>query len=84
MKKLVILFLIVLFSCGQNNKIEPGDIVQKCVIVSKKNKLPQSTIEFDVKWVYTTDCGFSLFTLDEKSYEIGDTIIYEIKKKVKE
>jgi len=76
---LVLYIAIVLSGCSKpDNKIEPGDRVEKCVIVSVKCVNSHSTIEPDPYYHYQTDCGKKIVT-KRNSYKVGDTITYVYK-----
>lgn len=76
---LVLYIAISLSGCSKpNNKIEPGDIVEKCTIVSVKAVSSRSTIEPDPYYHYQTDCGKRIVT-KRNTYKIGDTITYVYK-----
>ena len=77
---LITILGVFLTSCGKpKNKIEKGDIVQKCQIDSV-NVLPQhSTIEPDRKCEYFTSCG-SRIVSHEGAFRVGDTVTYVYKK----
>lgn len=81
MKKIFYLLCFVLISCTDKNKIEPGDIVKKCVIDSSSVSPPRSTINPDPVFTYYTNCGEILTTNRSGTYHIGDTITYVYKKK---
>ena len=81
MKKLILfsgLFLVI--GCSNNNKIEPNDVVKKCVIDSLEVRMERSTIEVGPYYNYYTDCGEVLQTRRSDIYKIGDTITYVYKR----
>lgn len=81
MRNLIFALPIVLFSCESENKIEPGDIIIKCVIDSLQETPSISTIEPNPLFIYYTDCGEKITTRNFGIYNIGDTITYIYKKK---
>jgi hypothetical protein len=81
MKKLILfsgLFLVI--GCTNNHKIEPNDVVKKCVIDSLEVRMERSTIEVGPFYIYHTDCGELLQTRRSDIYKIGDTITYVYKR----
>jgi len=80
MKKLIFLSLF-LTSCQEFGKIEPGDIVKKCVIDTMFITDSPSTIEPGNRYHYRTDCGQTFVTRRNNVYHIGDTITYVYKKR---
>ena len=74
------LLAFLLTGCENNNKIEPGDKVVKCVIDSTSIEGPRSTIEPYVRYCYYTKCGQRIVTERSDIYKIGDTITYVYKK----
>ena len=83
MKKLILLFLVVFISCEKDYKIEKGDYIEKCVITKVKVRRPIATIDFAVRYVYTTDCGTRHVT-SRPAYKIGDTLTFVYKKPIKQ
>lgn len=81
MKTILFFGLILLTSCENFGKIEPGDIVKKCVIDTMYITDSPSTIEPGNRYHYRTDCGQVLTTRRNDVYKIGDTITYVYKKK---
>jgi len=79
MKKLILLFVVLIMSCEEDYKIEKGDYVEKCVITKVKVRKPLSTIDFAVRYVYLTDCGTRHVTT-KPVYKIGDTLTFVYKK----
>jgi hypothetical protein len=82
MKKLIlfsVLFLVI--GCTNNHKIEPNDVVKKCVIDSLEVRMERSTIEVGPFYIYHTDCGELLQTRRSDIYKIGDTITYVYKRR---
>lgn len=66
-----------LVACNfEQPKIEPGDVVTKCIIDSVWIVPPKSTLDFDLRYYYLTDCGNTLTTYNRQVYKIGDTITY--------
>lgn len=81
MKKLILFsVLFSIIGCVNNNKIEPNDIVKKCVIDSLEVRMERSTIEVNPFYIYHTDCGEVLQTRRNDIYKIGDTITYVYKR----
>ncbi len=81
MKKILLGLPILLLSCQGGYKIEPGDIVVKCVIDSLEIHPSVSTIEPGSVYVYHTDCGEKITTRNSNVYHLGDTVTYVYKKK---
>lgn len=79
MNKLIFLSLF-LTSCQEFGKIEPRDIVKKCVIDTMFITDSPSTIEPGNRYHYRTDCGQIFVTRRNNVYNIGDTITYVYKK----
>jgi hypothetical protein len=82
MKKLLLLFTtLLIIGCGEQPKIEKGDLVCECIIDSIQIKQSISTIEPDPMYIVYTNCGTKLQTYRNDIYHIGDTITYLYKKK---
>ena len=82
MKKLIlfsVLFLVI--GCTNNHKVEPNDVIKKCVIDSLEVRMERSTIEVGPFYIYHTDCGEVLQTCRNDIYKIGDTITYVYKRR---
>ena len=82
MKKLIlfsVLFLVI--GCTNNHKVEPNDVVKKCVIDSLEVRMERSTIEVGPFYIYHTDFGEVLQTCRNDIYKIGDTITYVYKRR---
>jgi len=73
-------FLVFLYSCNGKAVIKKNDVVVKCVINDITVSPPHSTIEVDNIYTYHTSCGEKIMTTRNKSYNIGDTIIFVYKK----
>jgi hypothetical protein len=73
-------FLLV--GCQNQNRIEPGDKIVKCVIDSAWVKQPIAINELTPKYFYKTNCGDKFSTDRPDVYKVGDTVTY-IYKKVK-
>ena len=80
MKFILFFVLVVLTSCQDFGKIEPGDIVKKCVIDTMFVTDSPSTIEPGNRYHYGTDCGQMFVTRRNDVYRIGYTITYVYKK----
>ena len=79
MKKFIFLF-ILFFSCKPDKVFESEQTIKKCVITKYKVLPPKSTLDFEPKTIYYTDCGETLVRKNSYSYKIGDTITFVYKK----
>ena len=78
MKKLL-LGLLIFCGCQNQQKIEPGDKVVKCVIDSESVLQPISVLDIQPKYYYYTNCGTKFSCNYDNIYIIGDTITYDYK-----
>ena len=79
----LLLFLVAVLFAGcsnSKNKIEPGDLVIKCVVDSTWTKQGPATIPVEPNHYIKTSCGEIHKVNNPNVYHIGDTITYVYKK----
>ena len=79
----LLLFLVAVLFVGcsnSKNKIEPGDLVIKCVVDSTWTKQGPATIPVEPNHYIKTSCGEIHKVNNPNVYHIGDTITYVYKK----
>jgi hypothetical protein len=79
----IILGIVATLITGCNtsaNRIEPGDLVIKCVVDSSWTKQGPGTIPVEPNHYVRTSCGEIHKVNNPNVYHIGDTIIYVYKK----
>ena len=68
MKKLILFsVLLSIIGCVNNNKIEPNDIVKKCVIDSLEVRMERSTIEIN-PFIFITPIVVKFYKHEEMTY----------------
>ena len=77
---LLVLSIVTLFGCVGKSKMFDEYISKKSIITNVKIEEPNSTIEFDKKYIYETDSGQRVISRNDNNYHVGDTIIILYKK----
>ena len=71
----------LLTGCSKpSNRIEPGDLVIKCVVDSTWTKQGPATIPVEPNYYIKTSCGEIHKVNNPNVYHVGDTITYVYKK----
>ena len=71
------LFIFLVISCSENETKKYDNCgVIICVVDSIWIKQPISTLDFNIKYYYHTNCNKTITTYNRRVYNIGDTVVY--------